>query len=611
MSKQPAMRSADHRPVSPARASLFIAVAMFIAALVVRPGLAQTSSAFTYQAMLRANGELVDGSADLRFRLYDAPAGGNQVGVELSLTNVNVTGGLVTVPLDFGTDPIADGSRWIEIDVRSPAGGGSYVTLAPRQALAAAPLAIQTRGVAVDTAGDAGLGTTAPEARLDVVAPADLNIREGLIRIGVSDSPNDYLQICNATQHDGQFMPLLWGHHETDARETFQILGSTTPGQDAGAQALLSFEAWRSDGDALTEPIATRPVFTWHNGLELLMALDASGRLGIGTDSPAAALHVADVSPLIALTDSDSTGAAQEGWISFRDDTGTERGWVGYGSSGNTDLQLVKRNPGGDINIAAHGAGEVRVFNAPLAISQQTPTVLTLGSWQFGQRGSGSGADLMLHGTLNVRTGGAVRFTNQSGATRVKIDTDTEGQPLVRLYGASSLNVIAGAYDGPNGWGQVAVCDASSNIQAEMTLYGGAGNTVTLNADTIIADVKNFRVPNPRDPKTEIVYACVEGPEAGAYVRGTAQLVDGRAVVELPDYLADVAVSEGMTVHVTPLSAESKGLAVVSRSVERFEVGELFGGTGTYAFDWRVTAVRRGFKDYQVLRPQLMAGDAP
>ena len=55
----------------------------------------------------------------------------------------------------------------------------------------------------------------------------------------------------------------------------------------------------------------------------------------------------------------------------------------------------------------------------------------------------------------------------------------------------------------------------------------------------------------------------------------------------------------------TPLSAKSTGLAVVEKSVDRLVVRELGNGDGTYDFDYMVMAVRKGYEDYQVIRPTL------
>jgi hypothetical protein len=96
-------------------------------------------SGFTYQGQLRAGGEPVDGTCDLRFWLYDTLAGGLQVGPLNEITGVQVNGGLFTVQLDFGAGAFAGDARWLQIAVRCPAGSGSYATLSPRQALTAAP----------------------------------------------------------------------------------------------------------------------------------------------------------------------------------------------------------------------------------------------------------------------------------------------------------------------------------------------------------------------------------------------------------------------------------------------------------------------------------------
>ena len=57
-----------------------------------------------------------------------------------------------------------------------------------------------------------------------------------------------------------------------------------------------------------------------------------------------------------------------------------------------------------------------------------------------------------------------------------------------------------------------------------------------------------------------------------------------------------------MTITVTPLSAESLGLAVVEKRPDGFVVRELFEGMGTYSFDYIVMSVKRGMEDWEVRR---------
>ena len=153
----------------------------------------------------------------------------------------------------------------------------------------------------------------------------------------------------------------------------------------------------------------------------------------------------------------------------------------------------------------------------------------------------------------------------------------------------------------------------SDGFGYDLSLYedGGEGEYATVGMYTYngtgysYADIKNFRADNPDDPKTEIVYACVEGPEAAMYTRGSSELVNGRAVIVLPHHFAVMAAQEGLTVQLTPGSPESMGLCAVKKSGEGFEVVELMHGTGNYSFDWEVKAVRKGYEDYQVIQPRL------
>lgn len=119
----------------------------------------------------------------------------------------------------------------------------------------------------------------------------------------------------------------------------------------------------------------------------------------------------------------------------------------------------------------------------------------------------------------------------------------------------------------------------------------------------VLANVKNFREQNPLDPATDIWYACIEGPEAAMYARGTASLTAGSATITLPDHFRTLAAEGTLTVILTPLSTDTFGLAAVSKDLAGIEIRELKGGQGSFAFDWEVKAVRKGYEDYRVIRP--------
>ncbi len=112
---------------------------------------------FTYQGKLTSGESPASGIYDLRFALYDAAAGGTQVGATVTSSAMSMTDGCFTAPLDFGN--VFDGNaRWLEISVR-PSGSGPFVVLSPRQSLAPAPYALY----AMTPAGPAGpQGPTGP-----------------------------------------------------------------------------------------------------------------------------------------------------------------------------------------------------------------------------------------------------------------------------------------------------------------------------------------------------------------------------------------------------------------------------------------------------------------
>jgi len=112
-------------------------------------GVAQPQSAlgtaFTYQGVLNDGNGPAQGAYDFRFRLYDASAGGNQVGSTVTLDDVSVSDGLFTVELDFGN--VFDGKAlWLEVAVRPGSSTGNYTTLNPRQPLTATPYALYALG---------------------------------------------------------------------------------------------------------------------------------------------------------------------------------------------------------------------------------------------------------------------------------------------------------------------------------------------------------------------------------------------------------------------------------------------------------------------------------
>jgi Chaperone of endosialidase len=150
-------------------ARYFALICISVIALFSNSVIAQTDTAFTYQGELKEAGAPANGSYSMRFKLFDAIAGGNQIGSTFIINPQEVADGLFAAGLDFGTQDFSNGQHWLEIIV-----DGS--TLAPRQAMTGSPYSIQTRGIFVDENNNVGIGTSTPLYPLHVNSASEYAI---------------------------------------------------------------------------------------------------------------------------------------------------------------------------------------------------------------------------------------------------------------------------------------------------------------------------------------------------------------------------------------------------------------------------------------------------
>lgn len=130
----------------------------------------------------------------------------------------------------------------------------------------------------------------------------------------------------------------------------------------------------------------------------------------------------------------------------------------------------------------------------------------------------------------------------------------------------------------------------------------------------------HFVRDHPTRTDKSIVYTCLEGGEVGIYTRGSAQLIDGEAIVKLPEDFSLVASEEGLTAQVTA-TADCNGLYVESKSPSEIVVKELGieGGDSNpnlkhkasgsdeaqgsdATFDFLVNGIRKGYEDHKAIQ---------
>jgi len=115
-------------------------VMLAITSLAIQNSPAQTT-AFAYQGRLNISGSPANGIYDFTFQAFDAVTAGNNFGGVVAVNAIGVTNGLFTALVDLGATPFTGPARWLQITVRT-SGGGAYTTLLPREQITPTPYAI-------------------------------------------------------------------------------------------------------------------------------------------------------------------------------------------------------------------------------------------------------------------------------------------------------------------------------------------------------------------------------------------------------------------------------------------------------------------------------------
>jgi len=95
---------------------------------------------------------------------------------------------------------------------------------------------------------------------------------------------------------------------------------------------------------------------------------------------------------------------------------------------------------------------------------------------------------------------------------------------------------------------------APNNEGPPVFLYWASGN-LHFGLASNGSNIKTFVIDHPDDSERWLVHACLEGPTADVFYRGTATIVDGRAEVELPGYFESATRAENRQVQLTPVAA--------------------------------------------------------
>ncbi len=304
-------------------------------------GLAQ-STAFTYQGQLKVSGQPVTGTQDMRFSLFTAATGGTQLGTTQCVDNVAVADGLFTVTIDFGSQFVTPGAKFLLIEARADTGLAcanttGFTALSPRQTVNATPIATHAKSafaldaadgspanaVIVDNNGNVGIGTAAPTHSVHIANTAPT--------IALQDTDSTTQQVGYISYRDSGNVERAWVGYGTVGSPHFSMINA------------------RSGGDIFLTPFSGDVVLCGNGG-----------NVGIGTATPTVPLQVRHDQPVLILQDSGSN-TTQSGYVGFWNSSGVETAWMGYGTPGSPHFTVINARAGGNLVLRPGAGGVVQV----------------------------------------------------------------------------------------------------------------------------------------------------------------------------------------------------------------------------------------------------------
>jgi len=342
---------------------------------------------------------------------------------------------------------------------------------------------------------------------------------------------------------------------------------------------------------------------------------DSSGRVGIGTPTPASLLTVAGMiqTTLGGIKFPDGTVQTTAAIFSVAHDAslteqGTTASLLGVAPGGvqtvhlaNNSVTAAKIAPGQVVKSLNALRDDVLLAAGSNVTITPTGNTLTIAA-------TSSGIAQVVHD--NSLRGDGVGSTAPLGVNiPLELSDLVDGGAIITGGNNGTTNAIGVRGNSPNGTGVqgngeigvVGVSTTSTGIgivgnqgpgDSAGTFFGG----VLITTDLLVIEDKSFVEPHPTDPNKMIRYICLEGPEAGTYFRGSGRVTGGVATIEVPEDFRMVTDEKGITVQVTPMG-ESATIWCVRKSLDKIELR----ASADVEFDFLVNGVRKTSKDHKAI----------
>lgn len=372
----------------------------------------------------------------------------------------------------------------------------------------------ETARLTVDGTGNVGIGTTSPSSLLELSAPS---------------------AILSLTDSDGTVGGSM------SAMVFYKDSAGNVQGQVGYGTGVGFMVVDNNDGPMRVGTASADSLYLRTNNANRI-AIDSSGNVGIGDDTPSYKLEV--------------NGEVRGNEV-FNQKVGpsypSSAGWytIATCSSGRASGLFNVHDP----RSAYHGA---LTFYINHLYGQETITLLNHNYYS----GSGPITAIRVKGN-GVYDGAAVQvyFQVSSGGCEVFLSEN---------YGEQTWGIKNFIPDGTDPGGQSGTW--SSFTQQQYLSIAGIPRGSTYTSGTVYGASKSFAIPHPTREDYILNHGAIEGPENGVYHRG--RCVDGTIV--LPEYWDGLVDLDTVTVQLTPIGEHSNWVSSISGREVSVGGGECF-----------------------------------
>lgn len=330
----------------------------------------------------------------------------------------------------------------------------------------------------------------------------------------------------------------------------------------------------------------------------------ATGNLSAG---PATFLN-ADGSLACGYSGRAQLASAGSGFSNFtlngNNTNGNRLGFVG-GGPGDPNLYM---------DVPANGYFIYRVANTVISNLMPNGTVTMTGGLIAGGTAQASAVKVvgtptpisdLTQNNVAIQTDAAgpyVAFVNAAAPTDQKYTDITTGTSTFSLrFISDDFNTI--------GWpltiSRIGTTVNQVNFNGSMLVNG----PLTITGDLAVSGNKQFAIPHPLLAAKRLIHACLEGPEAAVFYRGEGRTIDGKALIELPDYFEALTRKEGRTIQITEIMEDGDGRYQFGTSLAAGRIVDgrfrVHSATASASFCWQVTAVRADVKPLETVADEL------